>query len=144
MAKLKDALKAGSVMGTTCWAFDSWSEPVTVNEVAITSESQLNNADGTVNKSRAALFETALRRVVTGFTKPRVGGKSANLANCIIGLEPGETALGHLSKVRQLYFANKGVLVATWTSPEFNEKWQEKSRCWKDLGDKGRCKKVTL
>lgn len=117
MAKMKTGFGAGAARASNCWTFDLAVGPVYLDGVAITQESQ-------INKGNRRKFEHGLNQLIHDMKR---------VQNCIRGLGTGERATKSMDKIGKIYFANGGVLVAGWASPEYNKQWQKGSKCLKDL-----------
>jgi hypothetical protein len=124
MEAFRQNIGAQSARGIDCWNMERTSQPLMMpDEVTpITQESQIKGIEKAFNK--------ALRKKINSL-------KSANkksVKNCIVGLAAGETAKGNFEKIKRLYFENKGHLLASWASQEFDHIWREGlSICVKDL-----------
>jgi hypothetical protein len=134
LGKVRQAVGASSARATNCWTFDAKTTPLTASGVPITEESQ-------VSKENQAEFDKNLKQLINQLTTD--DGKAVK--NCIIGLGVNEPADANLTKIKKLYFANKGRLVAQWVSPEYNKNWQDGSKCVKDLtkDENAKCRLVT-
>lgn len=134
LGKVRQAVGASSARATNCWTFDAKTTPLTASGVPITEESQ-------VTKENQAEFDKNLKQLINQLTTD--DGKPVK--NCIIGLGANEQADANLTKIKKLYFANKGRLVAQWVSPEYNKNWQEGSKCFKNLtnDENAKCRLVT-
>jgi hypothetical protein len=117
----RDEVGAKEASGHNCWTFTQSTTPLTIDGVEVTDPSQ-------IPKNMEKTFNQGLLDQVAGMTSD----DGHAVGNCLIGLKKGEAATS-VTKLRKLYFANQGRLVATWASPEFNETWQEGSMCVKDL-----------
>ena len=110
---------AKSVKGSNCWTFVTRVTPLVYKNAEVTQPSQIPE------KMKKA-FDKALIRQINGL-------KAANnkpVKDCLLSLQPGERAgRATLNKIWQQYWANKGNLVASWGSPDFNEDWQKDSIC---------------
>ena len=119
----RDDVGAAEAKGNNCWTFTQDVTPLTIDGVDITDPSQ-------IPKGMTAAFDKAMLEQLAGMQSE----DGHPVADCIVGLGPKEKANAeNLKKIKKLYFANGGRLVATWASPEFNEKWQEGSMCTKNL-----------
>jgi hypothetical protein len=122
LGKFRVAAGAGAARGSNCFTFDDVEGPVSIDDVEITSESQLNDQ----NRAR---FDSGLRRLIAQTKSP----DGHSVKDCILGLGPGETADRSFDKIKARYFMGKGSITAEWASPEDDTKWQAGSRCYKDL-----------
>ena len=122
LGRFREAVGAKSVKAINCWSFDNVVGPVSIDNVAITSESQLT-------PENTATFEKGLAMLVN--TLKSEDGTSVK--NCILGLARGETAAKNMAKIRSQYFRAGGTITAEWASPEYNKTWQAGSTCYKDL-----------
>ena len=114
---------ATEARGTNCWTFTQDVTPLTIDGTAITDPSQ-------IPKGMEDAFNKALMTQV-GNMQSDDGHK---VGDCLIGLAVGQKATSkNLKRIKELYFRNQGRLVASWASPDFDKKWQEGSKCSKDL-----------
>jgi hypothetical protein len=125
---------AQTASGVNCWTFTQTLSPLTLGGTPITSSSQ-------IPANQRAAFNTALLQNIATMK----ADNDKPVQNCMIGLGPGEKpGAATLSKLWQIYDNNKGNMVASWASPEYNHEWQDGSRCTKDLTDKTTpCSRVT-
>jgi len=119
----RDEVGAKEASGHNCWSFTQSTTPLTIDGVEVTDPKQ-------IPKNMKDTFDQGLLDQVAGMTS----NDGHPVGDCLIGLKKGESAnKDNLKKIKKLYFANQGRLVATWASPEFNKSWQEGSMCAKDL-----------
>jgi hypothetical protein len=123
MESFRQTVGAQSTKGSNCWTFIQRATPLTIDGVDVTSPSQ-------IPKGQEKAFDKALLQQLANM-------KAANgtgVQHCLVGLGAGERAnAANLAKVWQLYWANKGNLIASWGSPDYNEDWQKDSICSKDM-----------
>lgn len=123
LSTFRSKVGAGAVQAYNCFAFSKSTEAVYLGTMPITTEKQLS--DVKLKKH----FQLGLRNLVSML---RANNKIP-VSDCIEGLKPGERAAQNLPKIRKIYFASGGTLVAQWVSPRNNENWQTGSTCVKDL-----------
>ena len=123
MESFRQTVGAQSTKGSNCWTFIQRATPLTIDGVDVTSPSQ-------IPKGQEKAFDQALLQQLANM-------KAANgtgVQHCLVGLAAGERAnAANLAKVWKLYWANKGNLIASWGSPDYNEDWQKDSICSKDM-----------
>jgi len=123
LESFREAIGAEEAKANNCSTFTAEGSPVIVDGTTITEESQLP-------EDRVAAFDNGLLDQVRSMTSEdghRVG-------DCILGLARKQKATRkNLKRIKELYFANQGRLVASWASPEFNRNWQKGSICTKDM-----------
>jgi Domain of unknown function (DUF4157) len=122
LGKFREAVGTKTVKAVNCWTFDDVQGPVSIDGLPITSEGDLTDD----NRTR---FEKGLGMLVN--TLKSEDGRSVK--DCTLGLGPGDTAAKNMAKIRKQYFAAGGTITAEWVSPEYNQKWQAGSKCFKDL-----------
>ncbi|VWX57033.1 conserved hypothetical protein [Burkholderiales bacterium 8X] len=123
MESFRKTMGAQSTSGSNCWTFIQRATPLDINGVDVTSPSQ-------IPETRQGAFNAALLRQLGNMRS--ADGKPVQ--NCLVGLAPGERADARsLPKIWKLYWENGGNLIASWASPEYNEKWQRGSICSKDM-----------
>jgi hypothetical protein len=123
MESFRQTIGAQSTRGSNCWTFIQRATPLTLNGADVTSPSQ-------IPKARQADFDRALLQQLANMK----ADNGIGVQNCLVGLAPGERAdRSTLAKVWQLYWANKGNLIASWGSPGYNHDWQADSICSKDM-----------
>jgi hypothetical protein len=123
MESFRKTVGAQATRGSNCWTFIQRATPLTLDGVDVTTPSQLP-------KNRQADFDKALLQQL----KNMVADNKVGVANCLVGLAPGEKAnKATLAKIWKLYWANNGNLIASWGSPNFNRDWQADSICTKDM-----------
>ena len=119
----RQALGAGEAKATNCWTFTQHASPITVDGVDITQPSQVPE------KFQSTFDQNLLKQV-----NSMVSANGHKVKDCLVGLAPNEKATEkNLNKIKELYFKNKGVLIASWASPDYNENWQKGSICSKDM-----------
>lgn len=119
----RQSLGAGEAKASNCWTFTQHATPITVDGVEITDPKQ-------VPAKSQSTFDKNLLKQVSGM----VTTNGHSVKDCLVGLGPGEHANEkNLAKIKELYFRNKGVLIASWASPDYNETWQKGSICSKDM-----------
>jgi hypothetical protein len=124
LEQFREDVGAREAKGNNCWTFTQDATPLTLDDgTEITDASQ-------IPKGMMDVFNERLLEQIAGMTSE----DGHPVGNCIVGLGPKEGAnKANLKKLKKLYFANEGRLVATWASPDFNETWQEGSMCTKNL-----------
>jgi hypothetical protein len=123
MESFRQTVGAQSTKGSNCWTFIQRATPLTIDGADVVSQSQ-------IPKGQEKAFDQALLQQLANM-------KAANkvgVQDCLVGLAAGERAnAANLAKVWKLYWANKGNLIASWGSPDYNEDWQKDSICSKDM-----------
>jgi hypothetical protein len=122
METFRQNIAATTARATNCWSFAATVTPLTTSEGEITSPDK-------IPKGMERQFDQALRQQISGLRTE----DGVSVKDCITGLAAGESADRNFRKIRAIYFQNGGNLSAGWVSPEFDKKWQEGSRCAKDL-----------
>lgn len=123
METFRSGIGAKSVSASNCWTFTQRATPLTLDGVDVTTPSQIPAA-------RQREFDTYLLRNLANMR----AANGTRVQNCLVGLNRGERAgEANLARIWQLYWANKGNLIASWASPEYNEEWQPGSICVKDM-----------
>ena len=125
LGSFREAVGAKSAKATNCFGYDSAVGPVSVNDTAVTSQSQL---DGLTDGEKA-LFDKGLKQLINSLK----ADNGTSVKNCTIGLARGETADKSFAKLKTQYFKGQGSLTAEWVSPELNSNWQSGSLCLKDV-----------
>ena len=125
LGSFREAVGAKSAKATNCFGYDSAVGPVSVNDTAVTSQSQL---DGLTDGEKA-LFDKGLKQLINSLK----ADNGTSVKNCTIGLARGETADKSFAKLKTQYFKGQGSLTAEWVSPELNQNWQSGSMCLKDV-----------
>ncbi len=125
---------AQTAAGVNCWTFTQTMSPLTLSGTEITNRSQ-------IPAGQQAAFDSALLQAVAAMK----ADNGTSVQNCIVGLNPKENAGRQtLAKLWQIYENNKGNMVSSWASPEYNHDWQAGSICTKNLTDKTTpCSRVT-
>jgi hypothetical protein len=122
MESFRKTVGARSVKSTNCFSFTSRVTPFTVNGEAVTRPDQ-------IPKGRQGAFDKALREQIAALVTP----DNKSVVKCLAGLSSGAKADPALAEIWKIYWANNGVLVAAWVSPNFDERWQQGSLCFKDM-----------
>lgn len=116
LATLKQAVGATSTSGFTCWTFTQRSTPFTYRGKPVTTD------DPNIPQQ---LKDQGVQSMMNGLTS----ADGTAVKDCILGLGPTQSA--DLQTVKQIYFKNRGMLVAAWLSPHYNYNWQADSICEK-------------
>ncbi|PMR66908.1 hypothetical protein CR158_06960 [Halomonas heilongjiangensis] len=123
MESFRQTVGAQSTKGSNCWTFVTRVTPLVFDGMEVTEPSQ-------IPQGRQKAFDKALLKQINGLRSQ--DGKPVK--DCLLGLSAGQKAGARtLPQIWQQYWANKGNLVASWASPEFNEDWQKGSICTKDM-----------
>jgi len=122
--KFVDASGVGKAVATDCPKFSQRTTPIPVDGIPAKKPSQ-----GPKTAEGKAGFDAQLLQNVASMR----ADNNKPVSHCLVGFPSRVPTSNDLAKLRKLYWANEGQLVASWSSPVDNRDWQAESRCMKDL-----------